>query len=441
MARDTLTGSRIRERRVSVGMKQAELARKAGISASYLNLIEHNRRRIGGKLLNDIAAALRTEPALLAEGAGAAVIAALREAAAASPGAPAELDRVDEFTGRFPGWAQLLAQSRERIAALERTVETLTDRISHDPHLATSLHEMLSTVTAIRSTAAILADPEGVDPDWQARFHRNLDQDSARLADTSRALVTYLEADGDTIRDVGSPQEEADAAWDAVSHTVPMLEMGGAVDDALDAMGAGLSDGARAILSAQLTRYAADAAQLPLDRLADAAIAHGSDPACLAAETGIDAAVIMRRLAALPPDVLGYPVGLVICDASGVPRYRKPLPGFPIPRVGAGCPLWPLYRALSRPFALLSGPIRTVGGEGPALWTDALAVPRGGPAVNRDPVFDAQMIVRPVPSNTDVTDPTEVGSSCRICPSSACPSRREPSILAGAAGPGGALVF
>ena len=61
MARDTLTGSRIRERRIILGLKQAELARRAEISASYLNLIEHNRRRIGGKLLLDIAEILGVE--------------------------------------------------------------------------------------------------------------------------------------------------------------------------------------------------------------------------------------------------------------------------------------------------------------------------------------------------------------------------------------------
>ena len=46
--RTQLTGNRIRERRLVLGMKQADLAEAVGISASYLNLIEHNRRRIGG---------------------------------------------------------------------------------------------------------------------------------------------------------------------------------------------------------------------------------------------------------------------------------------------------------------------------------------------------------------------------------------------------------
>ena len=126
--REGLTGSRIRERRVMAGLKQAELAQQSGISASYLNLIEHNRRRIGGKLLLNIAHALGVEPQALTEGAEAALIATLREAAEDAALTGPESDRADEFAGRFPGWAKVLASSQRRIAALEQTVEALSDR-------------------------------------------------------------------------------------------------------------------------------------------------------------------------------------------------------------------------------------------------------------------------------------------------------------------------
>ena len=146
-----LTGSRIRERRVMLGVKQSALARTVGISAAYLNLIEHNKRRIGGKLLVDISRELDVDPAALAEGAEAELVSALRDAAAGDEEAGAETARVEEFAGRFPGWAGLVAGQQRRIARLERTVETLTDRMEHDPHLAASLHELLSTVTAINA--------------------------------------------------------------------------------------------------------------------------------------------------------------------------------------------------------------------------------------------------------------------------------------------------
>ncbi|WP_299075642.1 helix-turn-helix transcriptional regulator, partial [uncultured Paraglaciecola sp.] len=80
MPHSRLAGSRIRERRLVLGQKQAALAKTVGISAAYLNLIEHNRRRVGDSLLDAIAKALKTDPAVLAEGAEAALLGALSEA-------------------------------------------------------------------------------------------------------------------------------------------------------------------------------------------------------------------------------------------------------------------------------------------------------------------------------------------------------------------------
>ena len=68
MPRSAFAGTRIRERRMTLGLRQSEVALRAGISGSYLNLIEHNRRRIGGKLLLDLAKVLETDSASLAEG-------------------------------------------------------------------------------------------------------------------------------------------------------------------------------------------------------------------------------------------------------------------------------------------------------------------------------------------------------------------------------------
>jgi transcriptional regulator with XRE-family HTH domain len=62
-------------------MKQSALAEAAGISPSYLNLIEHNRRRIGGKLLIGLARALGVEPGVLSDGADATIHDTLRAAA------------------------------------------------------------------------------------------------------------------------------------------------------------------------------------------------------------------------------------------------------------------------------------------------------------------------------------------------------------------------
>ena len=103
-----LTGSRIREQRSQQGLRQADLALQAGISPSYLNLIEHNRRRVTGDVLARLAQALGLAVDVLEAGAQGALVEDLRSAAAAGD-SDVELDRLEEFAGRYPGWAGLVA--------------------------------------------------------------------------------------------------------------------------------------------------------------------------------------------------------------------------------------------------------------------------------------------------------------------------------------------
>lgn len=426
MARDTLTGSRIRERRLIAGLRQAELARQVGISASYLNLIEHNRRRIGGKLLVDLAQALAVEPSMLTEGAEAALISALKEAAAASPAA-AEVDRADEFAGRFPGWAGVLAGAHQRVNSLEQLVQTLSDRLTHDPNLAASLHEILSTAAAIRSTAAILAEPGDLDPEWRDRFHKNLDQDAERLAEGSKALAGFLDESESGEERRFMPQEEAEAFFEAREHHFPELEEGSAqVSDVIDGAGQLATREAREIATAILETYDADAAAMPLPDLKKA-LKSGLDPAALAAEFGCGMEVVLRRLAAVPEAVLGQPAGLVLCDASGTIMFRKPVSGFALPRFGASCPLWPLYTALARPQVPLRRQVVQQGKGSAGFECLAYAWPQGAPDFSSDPVYRAVMLI--LPQQEIAPDALPVGASCRVCPARDCMARREPSIL------------
>ena len=85
VSKTTLTGSRVRERRLALGMRQAAVAKSAGISASYLNLIEHNRRRIGPDVLARLAQALAVDLAILSEVAEAGVVQDLRAVASSTP--------------------------------------------------------------------------------------------------------------------------------------------------------------------------------------------------------------------------------------------------------------------------------------------------------------------------------------------------------------------
>ncbi len=426
MTRDSLTGSRIRERRILQGLKQADLARRIGISASYLNLIEHNRRRIGGKLLLGIAAALEVEPQTLTEGAEAALLAVLGEAASAASLTPEDSAQAEAFAGRFPAWAQALAQSQRRAATLERTVETISDRIAHDPHLADAMHELLTTAAALRSTAEILADDTPLEREWQDRFHANLKTDSRRLAQSAQSLMGYLEQGKSASAAARSPQEEVEAYLAHHSFHFPALEAGAcSVQEMLEGDGQTLSDAARFILRGVLEQVRRDAAALPTAQLEAALGKTGVDPVALAQALDVPVALMLRRLAAVPR--LG--AGLVVCDRSGTVIFRKSVDGFSVPRFDSCCPLWPLFGALGAVGSVLHARLGQLG-RGQVQF-DAYATTEPGPAgmYNAPPAARAVMLLLAAPPGDTDHRVTEVGATCRICPQSGCAARREPSIL------------
>ncbi len=432
MPRSALTGSRIRDRRTAKGLKQADLAREVGISPSYLNLIEHNRRRIGGKLLIDLSRVLEVEATQLTEGAEAALLTRMRQAAADTHKTAAEEDRADEFAGRFPGWAGLVAAQHDRIAQLERTVETLTDRLTHDPFLSTSLYDVVSSVTSIRSTSSILVGEEELDDEWQARFLQNLDNDSRRLAESSQALVAYLDGVGDAQGGATSPQEELEGYLLRNNYTLPALEDGSATPQDLVADAALASEPAQILALTYFKRYAADAEHLPLQSFAER-YAATPDPAVLAETYRTDIATILRRIATLPDRDAEQRIGLVSCDASGTLTFRKESPGFSIPKFGAACPLWPLYQALIRPHSPVAAIVEQASRTAPLFRCYAIAQPLRPARFQGPDVIEATMLIIPLEGAHELATGVQaqpIGSSCRICPREACIARREPSILA-----------
>jgi len=426
MASHGQTGSRIRERRMDRGIRQADLAQSVEISPSYLNLIEHNRRRIAGKLLAQIATALETTPEQLARGADSALLDHVR-AAAADMSFTVEIARAEEMAGRYPGWCGLIAAQAHRLSTLEERVQVLTDRMTYDPELAGSLHEVISAVTAIRSAASILVGGEKLDADWQGRFHRNIYDDSIRLAASSEALIRYLdapEADGPVHF---APMDEVEAYLAALQFHIAALEAGGEVAPLVEAANL-RSVAARSLLSAHCEVYRADALAMPLVEFSQAAKASGYDPVALAAQFGVEMADVLRRLSSLPAGEDHPPMGLAVADASGALLFLKPVDGFAMPRAGAGCPLWPIYAA----FARQGQPIRTVatlpGANGQRFMCYAVATQTGAAKFDAPQVLRATMLVLSDPPES-AAQKVEVGVACRICPREGCAARREPSAI------------
>ncbi|MBU0782156.1 MAG: DUF2083 domain-containing protein [Alphaproteobacteria bacterium] len=418
------TGSRIRARRLDAKIAQRDLAQSVGISASYLNLIEHDRRRIGGKLLTQLAAALGLDPALLAEGADAGLVGRMRAAASAADAETVEAAQTADLAARYPGWARLIAAQADQIAALQQRAQMLEDRITHDPALATALHGVISAVTSIQSTAAILTGDAKVDADWQARFHRNIFDDATRLAQTSAALIAYFDAPANAAPVSLSPLEEMEQALSQTGFYRPAQERGGtaAADDPQ------LSAGAAGLLADYDARYHADAVALPLATFLPAAKAASYDPLRVSAQMGRPLAQVMRRLAALPAQDDAPPLGLLICDAAGVVRLLKSVPGAGLSRAGF-CPLWPIFTALGQPGRAVAAQAVLPGTPDVRLTCHAIAdvIPHpDGP--HMPPLIEATMLLRP-DDGPAAAAAVPVGAGCRLCPRTKCPARREPASV------------
>lgn len=401
MAR-TLIGTRIRERRRARRLTQAGLAKAAGISASYLNLIEHNKRGIAGRTLLAIARELGMQPAELSDEADGALITELLEVAGGLAEVDAEMNRVEEFVGRYPGWARLIGRLAEINRGQTERLRALSDRMAHDPYLAETMHQVLSNITAIRSTSEILAEPDDVPPAMQRRFLENLSKDSRRLSETAQAMVDFFERDSD---DFAPLEPAAETLW-------PRAEEG---------QGSGLSP-----------RFTALEQALPEVRFMAEARRTGFDPLRLA--DSFDAPVwdVLLRLAFLPDDA-GFPrFGLIECDMSGAVILRKPTRALSPPQYSSACPLWPLYRAFARPRQVLRAVLDMPSGD--RLLTYSVAYAEGRVGYDMPPVLRSVMVFSSepevFPAARDSTDPVLGGLHCSVCPRKRCPERRVDYILA-----------
>ncbi len=436
----SLSGTRIRQLRRKRGMKQGALAKKAEISASYLNLIEHNRRPVAGRVLASLAQALNTSVSNLRDGADGSVVEDLVASASEYAAHGPETDRVHELFARFPGWARILAAQSRELRDASATINAMNDRYNFDPKLQSSLHEMLTTITAIRSASSILTSEDDIEPSQSTAFQSNIHSEAVRLSDAVSKLVDHFDSANEHPASASSPHEAfeqflerngyafdiLDAVPDEVRAIEQIIERGQTLDSAE----------AKTRARAWLAQYAADARTLPLDAFAAAAKTCGYAPHVLAETFNTDLHTVFRRLSTLERNNIDAPsFGLVIVNAAGQPVFRRPLREFSLPRFSSICALWPVFLALSSPGTPLEETIALPDGR--EFLARAIALPLSELSFGAQASFGSAMLVTPLshahrfgmvklaPNQSTL----HVGTSCRLCDRDACAVRSEPHIL------------
>ena len=452
----SIVGARIRERRRSLGITQVDLARRIGVSASYLNLIERNKRGIAGALLKRVSDELGIRVEELDGATERRLYDQLREIGADPrlAGLRVEVEGAGELIGRFPGWARAIATLARSERFHADLVRVMSDRLTHDPYLREAVHRMLTHTAALRSAAEILTDIEDLELERRARFETILVEESRRLSDVGSGLAAYFDR-VHTMRQSVAPDDEIDALFERRSNRFEEIEdavrdvavapaprnpailrelairaAGGVIGRILDEAPEIETENARTRSLAKLLRYAADAIALPEAAFPGAAAAAGYDVEVLGDRLGEPVDRVCRRLAALPRDA-GHPrFGYVAANASGVVTEYFGIPGLAAARHGEACPLWINYRAPAWPGRTLRQ--RAVFPTGLTFIFVARARRVGEPGFGRPELHETDLLAlderdarRTVygDSRNGEMSTEEVGTSCRICPREACTHR------------------
>ncbi len=221
-------GLRIRSKRKGLGLTQAELAKNLDISPSYLNLIEAGKRRIGGALLRNIAAALDVETDALTGRAERRMIAALGEVALEPLLQHIDLspDLAPDLVGRHPAWARALLTLYRGWRDQTAIASALSDRLNQDPVLGGAIHQLLSHVTAIQSSLEILDDLPELDDVNRQRFREIVAEESHRLSETVPLLAGLFDQSGNVFQ-AATPGDEVDDFMAQHDAWFPLLERAG----------------------------------------------------------------------------------------------------------------------------------------------------------------------------------------------------------------------
>lgn len=491
MRRD-FTGLKIRTHRKQRGMTQAALAGLAGISPSYLNLIERNRRPVSAALLDRISSGLGIERAVLDDDVERRVVERLDEIGAdpvlAGKGLrPAGAEMV---VGAHRDWADLIVRLYEHYRDQSQAVVALADRLNRDPFLGESVHRMLTSVTAIRSAAQILEQGGQLPEKDRERFLSIIAHDSQRLAATANALVGFIQSTHVRVRSA-TPMEALDAFMvdcdnhfpdleaaageflsdlapgeSIESHASALLEREGVAAPAADLRSAPessrfalvraamariagermreLAERHRALTSPEarqlavsaLGNYAAGAALMPYERFLEMAERRRYDLDLLARLFGVSYEQAAHRVATLRrPGASGVRFAFMRSDASGYVTKRLPLPDLPLPRYGAACPLWPVYGAFQNP----SLTVRQFGEipSGVQFLFFARAVDKSFAPVSAPRRLLSVMLACAAEDASRVVygdglqreqATIPVGTVCRLCPRRDCRHRQEESL-------------
>ena len=354
---DPRIGGRIQRLRRQKRQSQAELAGALGISASYLNLIEHNRRRITVPLLFKIAAHFGVEAGELAESDESRLAGDLMEIFGDDAFADCDLTNLDirDFATSNPAVGRAVIRLFDRYRALRRTAGTGAPAVEGGYHIATDAISDFIQANA-NHFPSLEAEAERIRHDIDNAsdsFEHGLKTYLAnvfglqwRSAPLATGLARRFEADRHEVITADVLPDES--ALFAVAHQLGLLAAGGEIDGMIAA--SDLPGDANALARNALAAYFAAALIMPYEPFLQACRETRYDVERIARRFKASFEQVCHRMTTLQrPGAAGIPLHLIRTDIAGNISKRFSLSGIHIPRHSGACPRWNVYAAFVHP--------------------------------------------------------------------------------------------
>ncbi len=358
-AAESQIGGRIKRLRRQRRLNQADLAQALGISPSYLNLIEHNRRKVTVPLLFSIAGYFGVEPGELVDGDEGRLVGDLMEAFGDDLFADSDLTNLEirDLASANPAAARAVLKLYDRYRHLSAGTAGPALGTEVEPfHLATDaisdfLQNNANHFPALEDNAERVRgdiDRSGDSFETGIRTYLfNVFGLEVRLASLPHGIARQLDPGRRQL--LVSDLLPAESANFLLSQQVGQLAAEAEIAAIIDE--AGLPEGdAPALARNVLSAYFAAALIMPYAPFLKACRDYRYDIERIGRRFGASFEQVCHRMTTLQrKGASGIPLHLVRTDIAGNISKRFSLSGIHIPRHSGACPRWNIYAAFLAP--------------------------------------------------------------------------------------------
>ena len=437
-----LIGRTVRRLRGEQGFTQQALAARLGISASYLNLIEHEQRPVTASLLIKLAETLKVDLAALSGSQERQLEANLREVFADPVlDQPVDAKDIAALASDSPAAARaVLALYRNwRVAREESSGIALPSGrriLMPNEEARDAFHERANHFPELEAAAeAIAATLPIVPPDRDHAIAERLRRTHGLHVDIGPLEGALRRYDATTRRLILSEQLPRESQGFHLAFQLSLMEARDAIEGVITAV-APTSAEAASLIRLGLLNYTAAAVLMPYERFRDAAEELRHDVQAIESRFGCSYEQVCQRLSSLQrTGARGVPFFFLRVDPAGNVSKRFSAAGFPFARFGGSCPRWVVHGAFAHPGRIHVQVAQLPDGAAFLCFARAVigrAATWGEPPPTHVIAMGCELIHAPSLVYADGLDleraTVGIGLSCRLCDRQGCRSRAFPPL-------------